>query len=229
MASLEKFHFSLSTLNKRLEIPRFHAKYFPIVMSNSSIAAKRAGLLERLFPGGVPALWCPTLTHYNESGAIDRPRIAAHWRHLSPHIKGLLIPGSTGDGWELTERDANQLVDIALDQAKELRLHLLIGALKTDAGQALNTIHDTIERLKLRAKESNAERALAKARVCGFTVCPPRGKELSQEEIDRALVSILETRLPIAIYQLPQVTQNEISPELASSLAARFENFILFK
>ena len=174
-------------------------------------------------------MWCPSLTHYDEGGAIDGPRIAAHLRHLSPYVKGLLIPGSTGDGWELTERETNRLLDIALDQARELELHLLIGALKTDAQQALNAIHDAVERLKSRAQERDAERALAKMRVCGFTVCPPRGKELSQEEIARALVSILETRRPIAIYQLPQVTQNEIGPELASSLAARFENFILFK
>ena len=35
--------------------------------------------------------------------------------------------------------------------------------------------------------------------------------------------------LPTAIYQLPQITQNEISPELAANLANRFENFVLFK
>jgi dihydrodipicolinate synthase/N-acetylneuraminate lyase len=65
--------------------------------------------------------------------------------------------------------------------------------------------------------------------VRGFTVCAPRGKDLSEEEIAQALASILQTGLPIALYQLPQATQNEISPELASSLAGRFENFLLFK
>src|SRR5262249_13016998 len=44
-----------------------------------------------------------------------------------------------------------------------------------------------------------------------------------------ALSAALETGLPIALYQLPQVTQNEISPELAARLASRFENFIFFK
>ncbi len=43
------------------------------------------------------------------------------------------------------------------------------------------------------------------------------------------MAAILETRLPTALYQLPQVTQNEIGTELISSLATRFENFILFK
>ena len=35
--------------------------------------------------------------------------------------------------------------------------------------------------------------------------------------------------MPMAIYQLPRVTQNELSPELARGLGSRFENFILFK
>ena len=43
------------------------------------------------------------------------------------------------------------------------------------------------------------------------------------------LASILEAGLPTALYQLPQMTQNEVSPEVASSLALRFPNFVLFK
>jgi hypothetical protein len=39
----------------------------------------------------------------------------------------------------------------------------------------------------------------------------------------------LELGLPIALYQLPQVTENEIGPELTSKLASCFPNFILFK
>ena len=45
----------------------------------------------------------------------------------------------------------------------------------------------------------------------------------------RALASILEAGFPTALYQLPQVTQNEFSPEVGSSLALRFPNFMLFK
>ncbi len=194
-----------------------------------SAAARRASLLASLFPGGVPLLWCPPLTHYDRHGAIDGLRIAAHLRHLSAHVKGLLIPGSTGDGWELSEQEIRQLLDIALEQVRRLNLHLLIGALSPDADEALKTIHKAVERLKARARETDPARALAGARVCGFTVCAPRGRQLSQTEIGRALTRILETGLPIALYQLPQVTQNEVSPELASDLALRFENFILFK
>jgi len=195
----------------------------------SSIAAERAQLLERLFPGGVPRLWCPSLTHYDPNGAIDGARIAAHLRFLSPHVKGFLIPGSTGDGWELSDDEFRQLLDIALDQAQKLQFHLLIGILKADAGAALNLLRDTMERIQARTKERDAISALIKARVCGFAVCPPRGKESPQAEIGRALSTMLAAGLPMALYQLPQVTQNEISAELASDLATQFANFIMLK
>jgi len=194
-----------------------------------SIPDDRSQLLKRLFPNRVPVLWCPLLTHYRGDGAIDRARIAAHLEHLSPHVKGFLIPGSTGDGWEMNDTEIRQLLGIAVEECKRLDLNLLIGVLKTDAREVLKTMTQTVEWLGSRTNGRSVEDNLAQAKVCGFTVCAPRGKELSQKEIETALVSVLETGLPIAVYQLPQITQNEISPELASNLAHRFANFILFK
>jgi dihydrodipicolinate synthase/N-acetylneuraminate lyase len=194
-----------------------------------SSAAARAELLTRLFPGGIPLLWCPPLTHYEEAGGIDAARMAAHLRHLSPYIKGLLVPGSTGDGWELSDRERRQVLAVTLGQAQKLKLHLLVGVLKAKASEARALIRRDVEWLRSRVGEHDTEKALAKARVRGFTVCPPRGKALAQKGIQRALGSILELGLPTAIYQLPQVTRNEISPEAASELAGRFANFIFFK
>ena len=47
--------------------------------------------------------------------------------------------------------------------------------------------------------------------------------------MERGLVPILETGAPVALYQLPQMTQNEIGPALACALAEQFPNFTLFK
>jgi dihydrodipicolinate synthase/N-acetylneuraminate lyase len=189
----------------------------------------RSQILGRLFPEGVPKLWCPALTHYDRDGKIDRKRIAAHLRHLSANVTGFLIPGSTGDGWELTDAEERQLLEIALEQAQELKLHLLIGALKPDPEAALRMIWDAIDWIVSRIGESEIAKVFAKAHICGFAICAPRGKEISQGEIERAFQAILKSGLPIALYQLPQVTQNEIGAELVSRLAARFENFIMFK
>ena len=194
-----------------------------------STAEARAELTRRIFPNGVPVLWCPPLTHYDERGGIDRERMAAHLRHLSGYLTGFLVPGSTGDGWDLTLRERRQVLEVALEQAQKLKGHVLIGVLKAKASQAVAQIREDVAWLITRTGQRDAQDALRAARVCGFTVCPPRGGSLSQDAISKALASILELDLPTALYQLPQVTQNEFSPAVAAELAQRFPNFLLFK
>jgi dihydrodipicolinate synthase/N-acetylneuraminate lyase len=192
-------------------------------------AVERRKLLARLLPDGIPTLWCPLITHYDRDGAIDQPRVAAHLRHLSPYVRGFLVPGSTGDGWELSDAETRRLLETVIEQIATLKLHLLVGALKTDSEAALQAIEETIDWLEARTHDGHLENSLAQSGVCGFTVCPPRGKELSQQHMSSALRAILEKQVPVAIYQLPQVTQNEMSPELVADLAREFSNFILFK
>ena len=189
----------------------------------------RAEWLARLFPGGLPSLWCPLLTHYTNGGALDHARLTAHLAHLAPHVKGFLIPGSTGDGWEMEESEIRGLLNVALEAAATLKLHVLVGVLKTEDSAVRQSILATVGWLKDRAHNDHADIALAQARVCGFTVCPPRGKNLSQAEIRLALARVLSMGLPTALYQLPQITQNEISPAVLAELARQFPNFIWFK
>src|SRR4051794_4271108 len=68
--------------------------------------AEREALTRRLFPDGVPTLWSPTLTFYDEDGRIDRGRQLAHLAFMAPHVRGLLVPGSTGDAWEMDDDEA---------------------------------------------------------------------------------------------------------------------------
>ena len=194
-----------------------------------SVAATRARFLKDSLPDGVPLLWCPPLTHYDHQGAINASRMAGHFRHLSPYVRGFLIPGSTGDGWELTPAERRQVLAIGLEQAQQLNAHVLIGALHPDTSETLALIREDLDWLKSRSGESEPAKALAKARVCGFTICPPRGQHLSQQEIGRALASVLALGLPTALYQLPQVTLNEMSTDLAADLALHHANFIFFK
>ncbi len=185
--------------------------------------ATRADWHARLFPRGIPPLWCPLLTHYRADGSLDHARITAHLRHLAPHVKGFLIPGSTGDGWEMTDAEIRELLGLAREQTAKLELHLLIGVLKTDEGAACSVLREQGRTLTDVATQ-HATRSTP-----GFTVCPPKGADLPQETIHDALADILELGFPTALYQLPQVTQNEMSPETLADLAARFPNFILFK
>ena len=52
---------------------------------------------------------------------------------------------------------------------------------------------------------------------------------MTQETIGEALAATLRRGLPTALYQLPQITLNEMCHELVAALARQFPNFILFK
>lgn len=102
----------------------------------ASIREKRRELITRLFPEGIPQLWCPPLTHYTDEGDIDLARMEAHLAHISRWIKAYLVPGTTGDGWEMSEDEIRQVLAFDLDLAEKLNVQILVGILKTDAEAA---------------------------------------------------------------------------------------------
>ncbi len=191
---------------------------------------KRKTILGELFPGGIPRLWSPLLTHYRADGSIDLERMSAHFRFISPWIRGLLIPGTTGDGWEFNEDETLQVTDFALSLSRQYKTRLLLGALRTDT----DAVKEIIARMRSLIDEkkpgsSGTVAGLGASGVCGFAVCPPKGKTLSQDEIEAALSGILDLGLPIALYQLPFVTRNEVSPETFERLVRLYPNLIFFK
>jgi dihydrodipicolinate synthase/N-acetylneuraminate lyase len=188
--------------------------------SREEARARRAAILSARFPSGVPRLWCPPLTHYRADGGIDHDRMAAHLGFVTQWSKGLLVPGSTGDGWELSLKERREVTDLALAEARRLDARVLVGALHPDSEAAAGVIRDGRSRLKGTEVEES---------VCGFAVCPPRGSRLSQDEIRSALEGLLELGSPLALYQLPQMTRNEMSPELVADLVGRFANALFFK
>ena len=199
------------------------------MLQPQAILAKRESLRKELIGGEIPRLWCPTLTHYRADGTLDKERMAAHWVFMQPYVRAFLVPGSTGDGWEMSNAEINTLLDFALELADKLDLLLLVGVLKTDVDSTVEAITATVSRLKQKTGEQESFKALKQSRVCGFTVCPPRGADLTQEQMQADLATILELNLPTAIYQLPQVTENEMFPALIQQLAEGYGNFMLFK
>lgn len=193
------------------------------------IPAARRELVARLFPGGVPRLWCPTLTHFRPDGALDEERIGRHLAAIAPHVKGILVPGSTGEGWEMDDADIRALLDVVLGRARHAGVRVLVGVLKTDHDAMDACIRETADWLRERSGKDDAAEAMAACGVVGFTVCPPKGTDKTQEEIAGDLEDLLALGYPTALYQLPQVTGNEMAPATVSELAARFANFILLK
>jgi dihydrodipicolinate synthase/N-acetylneuraminate lyase len=192
-------------------------------------AAARAALMQRVLPDGPPALWCPLLTHYTPKGAIDKERTRRHLDYLQSSVRGYLVPGSTGDGWELRDDEIRALLDFMVDEVHARGLHVLIGVLKTSAPEMLRDIDDTLAWLRRRSGASDDLAALERSSVCGFTVCPPQGAALTQAEIESALDAVLALGVPASLYQLPQVTENEMAPDTVRRLASRHANFLLLK
>ena len=105
-----------------------------------NISEKRQAFINALFPAGVPRLWCPLLTHYRKDGTIDFDRMSTHFNHIARWVKGFLIPGSTGDGWELDDQETLKVAEFAIGQAQKHEINLLLGALKTDIETMKRTI-----------------------------------------------------------------------------------------
>jgi dihydrodipicolinate synthase/N-acetylneuraminate lyase len=193
------------------------------------VAAARAALMQRLLPEGVPTLWCPLLTPYDDAGRLDRERLRRHVDFLQPSVRGLLVPGSTGDGWQLSDDETQALLEAVVPLAVERRIALLIGVLKPGADAMRASLERTMGWLQRRAGTDDPIEVLRRASVVGFTFCPPHGAALTQADLLGALDPLLATGLPASLYQLPQVTGNEMAPDTVRSLAARHANLLMLK
>lgn len=196
---------------------------------SQAIAAERRALIQSLFPDGVPTLWSPLLTHYRPEGGLDQERMRRHLQYVLPHVRHFLIPGSTGDGWEMTDDEIFELLTFMLDEAADLGMTILIGVLKTEPEATLEALQAILHWLEDRAGSPSGADALKPNHVCGFAVCAPKGATRSQEEIRSALAAALDLGVPTALYQLPQVTENEFSPETVRDLVGKYPNFYLLK
>lgn len=189
----------------------------------------RRRIAERLHPQGIPPLWCPPITHYRVDGDVDGPRTRSHLTRVLPWAPCVLVPGSTGDGWELDDAAVRDLLLTVLPIVRDLGGKILIGALDPDPRRAAQA---AVERFRLLADPAPGDdpvAACAAAGIAGIAVCPPAGAELSEAAIEAGLRETLELGLPTALYQLPQITKNELSPASFGRLAEAYPNFYLFK
>jgi dihydrodipicolinate synthase/N-acetylneuraminate lyase len=147
---------------------------------------------------------------------------------MAPYVKGYLAAGSTSDGWVLNAEQHQAVTTLALESAAKHKQRILVGVLKPTFQEQLEALRETAKWITGSSSSSTAGK-LIQRNDCGFTVCAPRGASLTPMEMEYALSNYLELGLPIALYQLPQVTQNEIPPDLIYSLIIKYPNLVLFK
>ena len=189
----------------------------------------RTRLLEELFHPAIPELWCPILSHFSAKGSIDAERTRSHLESIAPYVGGILVPGSTGEGWAMPDGVRLSLLDLALDTVRTTRQFVLLGALKHSGEEMRSCILETATWVMKKAGTASWREAFRKFNIVAFTICPPRGAELGQDFLSDTLASILDLGYPIALYQLPQVTGNMLTPLTVRQLAAKYPNFLMFK
>src|SRR4029450_4420070 len=113
-----------------------------------SFSPARAALPSLLFPAGVPPLWSPTLVFYGEDGRIDRDRQLAHLAFMAPHVRGVLVPGSTGDAWEMDDAEALAALEVVIPFAVQEGLDLLVGVLRPTADATRALLDKVLDQLR---------------------------------------------------------------------------------
>ena len=91
--------------------------------------------------------------------------MAAHWDFMAPHVNAFLVPGSTGDAWEMNDIEVRALVDLSLKLAKEKNISLLLGVLKSNASATRHGISELLSKLKLKTGKNDPIEAMKTSKV----------------------------------------------------------------
>lgn len=168
------------------------------------------------------AIWVPLLSHYQAGGArLDIDRAAQHARAIGRNVGGVLLAGSTGDGWDMNDELFDDVLSLAeRPDAFDSRTALLFGCLRQTTEQVVR---------RARHVEAWAARGRATGTVVGLTICPPVNADATQTDILRHYMAVMDaTDLPVAVYQLPQVTGCSLNADTLRALADT-DRVILFK
>lgn len=176
----------------------------------------------------VPRLWFPPLTDYRADGSLDFPRMEQRLARVYPWCRGVLVPGSTGDGWLLSQTQQEEIVRRFLKGFSFGRFRLFLGALLPTVEETKAAVTRWCSVLRECAGAEEDRAAMAALGVEGFVVCLPHGAE-AEDAQRAALEELLSLGLPTAFYQLPQVTGALASPALVASLAERYPNLLFAK
>jgi dihydrodipicolinate synthase/N-acetylneuraminate lyase len=157
-------------------------------------------------------LWVPLLTHFDDNGHVDAARTAAHIRAIRPFLSGYLLAGSTGAGWAIDDAQFEAVLELGYNSA----------AFDPDSLMLIGCLRPTTEQVIARARmtEQRYKAADSVATYVGLTICPPVGVHSPQQSRDHFEKIMDATESPIAVYQLPQVTQCEIEPATMTKLIA---------
>lgn len=147
----------------------------------------------------------PVITPLTPDGHVDVPAVGRLVQHLAARgVDGLFVLGSCGEGPTLPRAERIAAVRAFADAARD-RLPILVGVPDTSTPRVLEAASD--------AEAAGAD-ALAVMTPCYFLDPDERYVEAHV----RAVVAA--TRLPVMLYNIPQLTGNRFTPSLVRELGA---------
>ena len=120
---------------------------------------------------GFPTLWFPPLTYFKEGGIIDTGRMTEALEEIYPYSKGVLVPGSTGDGWVLPQEKQEDIVRFFLRGFKFGRFSMMIGALKQTSEETIKSVERWCEILCEESGSDDPAEAMKVLDVKAFVFC----------------------------------------------------------
>lgn len=152
----------------------------------------------------------PAVTLFKEDGKPDFGSLKKLYNHLiDGGISGILVLGSIGEFFAIAKEDKKDIIRFAVDEVKG-RVKLFVGTNSMVPGE-------TIE-LSNYALECGAD---------GVVIIPPYYFTLTDESIYEFYATIAkEVKGDIYIYNFPDRTGYDISPETMRRLAVEFPNIV---
>jgi len=157
--------------------------------------------------------YTPVVTAFNEDGSLDREGNLAIFDHLlAGGVDGLIVMGSTGEFFSMTDTQKKDLIDLVIDH--------VAGRVEVIIGTACMRLDETIE-LSNYALEAGA---------CGVMVISPYYFALSDASVEAFFGEVAQgVKGRIYLYNFPARTGYDLSPEVTLRLLRDYENIVGYK
>ncbi len=155
----------------------------------------------------------PAVTIFDENQNIHLEGNKKVYNHLiEGGIDGIVVLGSTGEFFNLTMEEHKKLIDCAVETIK--------GKAKLLIGTARMRVDETIELSEYAHKRG----------VDGVMVISPYYFTLSNEDLERYYNEVAEgTNASIYLYNFPDRTGYDLSPEITLNLCRKHKNIVGYK
>lgn len=155
----------------------------------------------------------PVITVFDDTGALDREGNKKLWDNIINNgIDGIVILGSTGEFFSMTLDEKKEYIEFAADYI-DGRVELLVGT-------GCENVEDTVA-LSNYALDKGAN---------GVMIVSPYYFSLSQESIELFYDTIApKIKGDIYLYNYPERTVHDISPQTTLNLVRKHKNIIGFK